>query len=82
MQEVIDRGMEYINDSETLTPDEYKKTVEGIKRAIETKNLIEGKATTRNGTESAQSTDEVFKNLLSAFESDEQKVAGRRDQGQ
>ncbi|MZE50121.1 hypothetical protein GTY86_02065 [Streptomyces sp. SID5770] len=75
MQDVIDRGMEYINDKDDLSPDEYKKTVEGIKRAIETKNLIEGKATSRAGTESAQSSDEVFKNLLSAFEGDEQKVS-------
>ncbi|WP_405538103.1 hypothetical protein OG787_36390 [Streptomyces sp. NBC_00075] len=81
MQDIIDRGMEYINDYEGLTPDGYKKTVEGIKRAIETKNLIEGKATSRAGVETAESTDEVFKNLLSAFQGDERTPVGQEHQG-
>ncbi|MGW3929978.1 hypothetical protein ACWECC_18020 [Streptomyces microflavus] len=79
MQDVIDRGMEYINDYERLTPDEYKKTVEGIKRAIETKNLIEGKATTRNGTETTDTTDAALQNLTRLMESHEQMTTGQRD---
>ncbi|MET8270173.1 hypothetical protein [Streptomyces sp. NPDC005096] len=81
MQEVISRGREYITQKADLTPDEFKKTVEGMKRAIETMQLLQGKATSRAGTEEAGETDAAIRNLLSAFESDEQKVAGQRDQG-
>lgn len=81
MQEVISRGREYILEKSDLTPDEYKKTVEGMKRAIETMQLLQGKATTIKGTDEGAQTDAAIQNLLSAFESDEQKVAGRRDQG-
>ncbi|MFC9001111.1 hypothetical protein ACFT7U_36170 [Streptomyces rochei] len=81
MQEVISRGREYINDKADLTPDEFKKTVEGMKRAIETMQLLQGKATSRAGTEEATETDAAIRNLLSAFESDEQRASGQRDQG-
>jgi hypothetical protein len=81
MQEVISRGREYITQKADLTPDEFKKTVEGMKRAIETMQLLQGKATTRTGTEEATETDAAIRNLLSAFESDEQRAVGQRDQG-
>lgn len=81
MQEVISRGREYITQKADLTPDEFKKTVEGMKRAIETMQLLQGKATTRTGTEEATETDAAIRNLLSAFESDEQRAVGHRDQG-
>lgn len=80
MQEAISRGREYITEKTDLTPDEFKKTVEGMKRAIETMQLLQGKATTRAGTEEATETDAAIRNLLSAFESDEQSVAGHGDQ--
>ncbi|MFE2072046.1 hypothetical protein [Streptomyces misionensis] len=81
MQEVISRGREYITQKADLTPDEFKKTVEGMKRAIETMQLLQGKATTRTGTEEAGETDAAIRNLLSAFESDEQRAVGQRNQG-
>jgi len=81
MQEVISRGREYITQKADLTPDEFKKTVEGMKRAIETMQLLQGKATSRHGTEEATETDAAIRNLLSAFESDEQRAVGQRDQG-
>ncbi|MFJ8857242.1 hypothetical protein ACIRD8_02305 [Streptomyces sp. NPDC102451] len=82
MQDIIDRGMEYINSSDELSPDEYKKVTEGVKRAVETMNLIQGKATTRNGTEQPSETDAALDSFLKAAYSDEQKVSDLRDQGQ
>jgi len=79
MQDIIDRGMEYINSSDDLSPDEYKKVTEGVKRAVETMNLIQGKATQRTGTEQPSETDAAIKNLLGAFQSDEQKASEQRD---
>ncbi|MFF7496309.1 hypothetical protein [Streptomyces rubiginosohelvolus] len=81
MQEVISRGREFILYREDLTPDELKKTAEAMKRAIETMQLLQGKATSRTGTEEGSETDAAIRNLLSAFESDEQTTAGQRDQG-
>ncbi|WP_328496773.1 hypothetical protein OHS59_31745 [Streptomyces sp. NBC_00414] len=79
MQDIIDRGMEYINENQGLTPDEYKKVTEGVKRAVETMNLIQGKATTRTGAETADTTDAAIQNLTRAFEAAEQKVSEQRD---
>lgn len=81
MQDIIDRGMEYINSEQNLSADEYKKVTEGVKRAVETMNLIQGKATSRNGTEQPSETDVAIKNLMSALETAEQPVAGQRDRG-
>lgn len=63
MQEAIARGSEYINTKDDLTPDEYKKTVEGMKRAIETMQLLQGKATSRSGQEVQE---DPFEKLLEA----------------
>jgi len=80
MQDIIDRGMEYITSSNDLSPDEYKKVTEGVKRAVETMNLIQGKATQRTGTEQPSESDKALENFLRAAYSDEQKASDQRDQ--
>jgi hypothetical protein len=80
MQEVISRGREYINDKADLTPDEFKKTVEGMKRAIETMQLLQGKATSRGGTEKEVGDSDPFEKLLGDFLTAEQKSDDQRDQ--
>jgi hypothetical protein len=75
----IDRAVDFFK--ETMTADDYKKVIDGLGKAVDKHLLISGKATTRTGTEEGTDTDAAIKNLLSAFEGDEQKVAGQRDQG-
>lgn len=75
----IDRAMDFFKES--MTADDYKKVIDGLSKAIDKHLLISGKATSRAGTEEAGETDAAIKNLLSAFESDEQRVSGQRDQG-
>ncbi len=80
MQEAIARGREFVNEDSTLNPDGYKKAVEGMKRAIETMQLLQGKATARTGTEKDQGDADPFQDALDAFLTGEQKDPGHRDQ--
>ena len=75
----IDRAMDFLN--EPMTADDYKKVIDGLSKVIDKHLLISGKATVRTAKDAAGETDAAIKNLLSAFESDEQKVAGQRGQG-
>ncbi|MFI8229419.1 hypothetical protein ACIGDI_11350 [Streptomyces sp. NPDC085900] len=72
MQEAIARGREFILEDRDLNADGFKKTVEGMKRAIETMQLLQGKATSRNGTEKDQDQADPFAEALDAFLAAEQ----------
>ncbi len=76
MQDIIDRGMEIVNERPDITGDELKKTAEAVNKAVQTMNLIQGKATSRNGTEQPSETDKAIENLSKAFQAAEQKVTG------
>lgn len=80
MQEAIARGREFILEDRDLNADGYKKTVEGMKRAIETMQLLQGKATTRAGTEQESGEVDPFKDALDAFLKAEQNQGDQNPQ--
>lgn len=81
MQEAIARGREFILEDDSLNADGYKKAVEGMKRAIETMQLLQGKATSRGGTEKEVGDSDPFEKLLEDALAAQEKDAGLRDQG-
>lgn len=80
MQEAIARGREFILEDADLNADGYKKTVEGMKRAIETMQLLQGKATTRAGSEKDTGESDPFAEALDAFLTAEQKQPDQEHQ--
>lgn len=69
VQLLIDRTVELLNSEEVLDADQIKKAGEALKRAIETTNLIEGKATSIT-----QSNNDPFNNDIEALLEEQERI--------
>lgn len=72
-QLLIDRINESLGQ-DVLTADELKKLSESLKRAVETMNLVEGKATSITGTE------DPFNNDLAALLEEQDRINRAKEQ--
>jgi hypothetical protein len=69
VQLLIDRTVELLNSPEALDADQIKKAGEALKRAIETSNLVEGKATSIT-----QANNDPFNNDIEAFIEEQERI--------